>query len=119
LYDDRRLSTPARAVFDQAEGSGDTIGLSPLTIVEIIYLVERGRIPAEALRRLDQRIASGISVLVVLPLDHAVALAVASVDRLQVPDLPDRRIAATAQRFQVPLLTRDAKMQSSSVLTIW
>ena len=36
LYDDRRLSAPARAVFDQAEGSGDTIGLSALTIIEII-----------------------------------------------------------------------------------
>ncbi len=119
LFDDRRLSAPARAMFDRADASGDTIGMSALTIVEIIYLIERGRIPAEALRRLEARFASGRSVLVVLPLDHPTAAAVARVDRAQVPDLPDRLIAATALRYGVPLLTRDARIQSSAIVTVW
>jgi PIN domain nuclease of toxin-antitoxin system len=119
LFDDRRLSGPARAVFERAAASGDTIGMSALTIVEMIYLIERGRIPTEALRRLEVRLASGSSVLVVLPLDHSTASAVARVDRAHVPDLPDRLIAATALRHGVPLLTRDARIQASAILTIW
>jgi PIN domain nuclease of toxin-antitoxin system len=119
LFDDRRLSAPARAVIERAASSGDTVGMSALTIVEIIYLVERGRIPADALRRLETRLASGSAVLVVLPLDHPTAPAVARVDRARVPELPDRLIAATALRHGVPLLTRDARIQSSAVLTIW
>lgn len=119
LFDDRRLSAPARAIFDRAVAGGDTIGMSAITLVEIIYLVERGRIPAEALRRLEHRLALGNSVLVVLALDHATAAAVARVDRTHVPDLPDRLIAAMALRYGVPLLTRDARIQSSAVLTVW
>jgi PIN domain nuclease of toxin-antitoxin system len=119
LFDDRRLTAPARGVIEQATAAGDTIGMSSLTIVEIIYLIERGRIPAEALPRLEARLASGSSVLVVLPLDHATASAVARVDRTHVPELPDRLIAATAIRYGVPLLTRDARIQSSAVPTIW
>jgi len=41
------------------------------------------------------------------------------VDRAQVPDLPDRSIAATAVHFGVPLISRDRKIRSSSVPTIW
>jgi PIN domain nuclease of toxin-antitoxin system len=118
LYDDRRLSAPARVVIEQASASGDTIGMSAISLVEIIYLVERSRIPSEALQRLEHRLAAGGSVLVVLALDHETASAVARVDRNQVPDLPDRLIAATAVRFGVPLLTRDSRIQSSTVSTI-
>jgi PIN domain nuclease of toxin-antitoxin system len=73
LYDDRRLSAPARAVIEEASASGDTIGMSAITLVEIIYLVERSRIPSEALQRLEHRLAAGGSVLVVLALDHETA----------------------------------------------
>lgn len=119
LFADRRLSAPARAVFDRASLSGDTIGMSAIALVEMIYLVERGRIPAEALRRFEYRLALGNTLLVVLALDHATASAVARVDRTHVPDLPDRLIAATALRFGVPLLTRDARIRSSAVSTVW
>jgi PIN domain nuclease of toxin-antitoxin system len=119
LYDDRRLSAPARAVIEHASASDDTIGMSTITLVEIIYLVERSRIPAEALRRLEYRLAAGGSVLVMLAFDHETASAVARVDRSQIPDLPDRLIAATAVRFGVPLLTRDTRIQSSTVSTVW
>lgn len=41
------------------------------------------------------------------------------VGRDQVPDMPDRIIAATALSLGVPLISRDRKIQVSTVSTIW
>ncbi|MDY7076564.1 MAG: hypothetical protein SXV54_06520 [Chloroflexota bacterium] len=41
------------------------------------------------------------------------------VPREQVPDLPDRVIAATALYLGVPLISRDRKIRLSDVTTIW
>ena len=42
-----------------------------------------------------------------------------AIPRSDVPDLPDRVIAATAALHGVPLLTRDERIRHSTVLTIW
>ncbi len=41
------------------------------------------------------------------------------VDRSQIPDLPDRIIAATALYLNVPVISRDRRIQLSSIDTIW
>jgi len=42
------------------------------------------------------------------------------VARAEVPDLPDRIIAATAVALKIPLVSRDAKIRSAAlVTTIW
>jgi predicted nucleic acid-binding protein len=48
-----------------------------------------------------------------------VADALARIPRDQVPDLPDRVIAAAALALGLPLVTRDAKIRSSAIQTIW
>ena len=53
------------------------------------------------------------------PLDLAVADALARVSRDAVPDMPDRIIAATALALDLPLITRDGRIRSSNVRTIW
>jgi PIN domain nuclease of toxin-antitoxin system len=42
-----------------------------------------------------------------------------TVSRSEVPDLPDRIIAATAVHLGVPAISRDGKIRTSSVDTIW
>ncbi len=42
-----------------------------------------------------------------------------AIPRDQVPDMPDRIIAATAAHLGVPLISRDGKIRASSVTTIW
>ena len=42
-----------------------------------------------------------------------------SIDRSQIPDLPDRIIAATALYLNVPVISRDRRIQLSSIDTIW
>lgn len=36
-----------------------------------------------------------------------------------IPDLPDRIIAATAQFYGVPVLSRDGRIRASAIRTIW
>ena len=47
------------------------------------------------------------------------AVAVRQIDRVAVPELPDRIIAATALHLGVPLLTRDERIRVSGVPTVW
>lgn len=52
-------------------------------------------------------------------LDEEVAQALATISRDHVPDMPDRIISATAVRHGLPLISRDGKIQLSTVPTIW
>jgi predicted nucleic acid-binding protein len=62
---------------------------------------------------------TGKTVFLEVPLDYDVAEAMQRVDRAQVPDMPDRIIAATALALGVPLITSDGKIRQSTVPTIW
>lgn len=88
-------------------------------MVEVIYLVEKSRVPLQALQRLDAALKDPASGLVVAPVDSAVADAVQKVPREVVPDMPDRIIAATAIHLGLPLVTRDQQVQSTGIRTIW
>ncbi|MGD0010803.1 MAG: PIN domain-containing protein [Terriglobia bacterium] len=119
LFGDSRLSAAARAFIAHAAQSGASVGVSGMTMVEIVYLVEKGRIPRDTLERLLRLLSDPDDVLAEIPVDHAIAEAMRQVDRQQVPDLPDRVIAATAVHYQVPLISRDRKIQSAGFETIW
>jgi predicted nucleic acid-binding protein len=41
------------------------------------------------------------------------------VRREDVPDMPDRIIAATALALDLPLVTRDGKIRAAGIRTIW
>jgi predicted nucleic acid-binding protein len=41
------------------------------------------------------------------------------IPRADVPDMPDRLIAATATSLGVPLISRDGRIRASAVHTIW
>lgn len=95
------------------------MGLSSITLAEMVYLTERGRIRQGTLERLLIAMDSEATVLAEFPLDRQIVEAMRQVDRSQVPDLPDRIIAATALRYGVPLIGRDRKIQVSHVETLW
>jgi len=119
LYDDSRLSSAASNVFEQATAAGDQVGFSAITLAELIYLVEKARIPGHALTRLFDALDQPAAVLVELPFDRRIAAKMPEIDRRQVPDLPDRIIAATALAHAVPLISRDRKIRLTSLETIW
>lgn len=119
LYDDERLSAKAKSFIDKAATLGEQIGFSAITLIEIVYLVEKGRIKADALERLAQAIESGDSALVEIPVTGDVARKMREIPRESIPDMPDRIIAATAQVIQVPIISRDGKIKVSGLETLW
>lgn len=119
LYDDPRLSGSARALIEEAAMAGDQIGISAITLTEIVYLSEKGRIDPEALDRVFTVLGEPESVIRELPLDRAVVAVMASIDRNEVPDLPDRIIVATARLYDVPVINRDRQIRLSNVDTVW
>ena len=119
LFQDSRLSLKARSYIEQVTLAGDQIAFSSITLAEIVYLSERNRIPVETFVQLLEIVDTGRSVWIEVPFDRNVAFAMQQVDRAQVPELPDRIVAATAFHLGVLAITRDHKIQASNISTIW
>ncbi|MCI0441282.1 MAG: type II toxin-antitoxin system VapC family toxin [Chloroflexi bacterium] len=119
IFGDQRLSVAARDAFEGAAIAGDYVGFSTMTLAEIVYLTERDRVPKGTLDLLLNTVDRGDTVLLELPFDRHIAEALRRVDRSQVPDLPDRIIAATALQMGVPLISRDRKIRVSGLETLW
>ena len=119
LLDSPRLSDSASAQFEACHTGGVRVGVASISIVEIVYLMDKGRIPAQTIPLLQEGLERQPSLLEIVPLTQSIAMAVRQVPREQVPDLPDRVIAATALHLAVPLISRDRRIQLSNVTTVW
>lgn len=119
LFDIPHLSARASSIFSEAEETGDQIAVSSISFVEIVYLVEKERIPAATFERLADELQRANAVLVEISLYLPISQAMASVERASIPDMPDRIIAATALHLGVPLISRDWRIQLSEVETVW
>lgn len=119
LGDPAKLSGPALAALDRAAAAREPIYLSAISLVEVAYLVEKGKVPPAALTGLQDALADPDAALELVPLDLAVAQALVRIPRDVVPDMPDRIIAATALYLNLPLVSRDSKIRASAIRTIW
>jgi PIN domain nuclease of toxin-antitoxin system len=121
LSDSKQLSPTARLIITTEEKNGESIFVSAISLVEVIYLAERGRLPPTALQSLENALGDPMGSMVIAPLDAAVAKAVQKISRLNVPDMPDRTIAATAVHLNADLVTRDRRLQAAALgnQSIW
>lgn len=115
------LSAPATAVMDAAANTGgDYIFISAITLVEMRYLVEKDRITAMVLMRVEQELDEPDPMIIATSIDRTISDALASIPRVIVPDMPDRIIAATALALGLPLVTRDTEIRRlTNVTTVW
>ena len=84
-----------------------------------MYLIEKGRISLQTRLSLEHIIESDTNGFVMEPLLYLIVLAMAQIPRSDIPDMPDRIIAATALALQLPLITRDHKIVTSFINTVW
>ena len=119
LFSPDKLSETARQAIDTANQNGDTLYVSALSLVELTFLVEKGRLPQIVLDTLTDELTNLQGDLVAAPVDVDVAQKVKLISRSAIPELPDRVIAATALSLDLPLVTSDLKIRSSGVSTIW
>lgn len=120
LFGSSRLSTAARAAFEQTTLAGDSILVPTISIVEVCYLVEKGQFQIGILRRLLQELSTPGSLLVAVALDLDIVRAVEQIPRHLVPEMPGRVVAATALQRGLPLVTSDLRIRATTnVTTIW
>ncbi|MEP7342292.1 MAG: PIN domain-containing protein [Acidobacteriota bacterium] len=101
-----------------AEANG-VIYVSAITIVELVYLTEKSKIPIDVLHLLRGALDDPATAYQLTEIGRAIADAVALIPRSTVPDMPDRIIAATALQMNLPLVTADHQIRASGVHTIW
>lgn len=115
------LSTEAKRRFLQADRGEAVIFISVLSLIEMIYLEEKGKIPAhfwKSFLQLLQAHEQGSYRLT--PISTEVAISLAFVPREKIPELPDRIIAATAYHLKHPLITKDHRIQDwEGIVTVW
>lgn len=119
LEDSPRLSPAAREIFSACDDGSALVFVPTICLVEIVYLEEKGRIPSTLRAQLETHLREGRSGLVLAPLTHEVAAALRRVPRTDVPDMPDRIIAATDVHLHLPLISRDRRIEVSEVSTVW
>ncbi|WP_414624583.1 type II toxin-antitoxin system VapC family toxin [Calothrix sp. CCY 0018] len=120
VFDLQKLSEIALTTLERAVDTGNPIYVSAITIVEIAYLVEKGRFAQEVLTRILNALDDPNVGIMLIPLDRNISGAIVQIDRGTVPDMPDRIIAATAFSLSIPLVTRDSRIRAlTTITTIW
>lgn len=119
LFNDARLSLAAGGLIDRAAAEGQQIGVSAISLAEVVYLTEKGRLPAGAYEDLKNALADPEHVLTVIPVSIEIVETMPRVMQEAVPDMPDRIVAATGLYFGVPVISRDGRIRASNVQSAW
>lgn len=115
-----KLSTAADAAIRTAATTvGEAVMISAISLVEIHYLIEKGRISPNVITQLRHEFSLADPIFSIIPLDRAIADNLDIISRAAVPEMPDRIIAATAKIWNLPLITADSAIQKSGIQIIW
>src|SRR5688500_10723149 len=90
------LSSAADQALTAAEAAGGRIFISTISLIEVRYLVEKGKLAAAVWTSLWVAVTDPARPLASVPVSEAVASVLDQIPRGVVPDMPDRIIAATA-----------------------
>jgi PIN domain nuclease of toxin-antitoxin system len=114
------LSLTAKNLFISTANSGGNVFVPTISLVEITYLIEKNKFQPALLSRIISRLNNPNAELKPIELTVEIADNLPQIPRSIVPDMPDRIIAATALHLNLPLVTKDHKIQKlQSIQTIW
>jgi PIN domain nuclease of toxin-antitoxin system len=114
-----QLSATALAALQTAVALGDPIYVPSVCLVEIAYLIEKGKLPIPLFDRIVQLLRGSQTVLTAISFTPDMAGTLRGIPRALIPDMPDRMIAATAVALGIALVSRDQRIQSSGIPTVW
>ena len=110
------MGREAARILGEADQGLQSVYLSAITLMEVLYLSEAGRIDLP-LATLVTTVSQSCNYAVV-PVNTDVTMAAVGID--DVPDLHDRIIVATALHLGVPILTSDQTIAASQyVQALW
>jgi PIN domain nuclease of toxin-antitoxin system len=119
LLDSKNLPDQIYSLIDGAANRGTPACISAISLVEIVYLAERGRIPGDAFDKFVSELSRENPAFRVVPVDSQIANALKRISRESVSEMPDRIIAATAVHLGLPLVTRDRRLRSAGIEILW
>jgi len=119
LFDDPRLSAIARAFIDAAAAARQKIAISSISLAEVVYPIEKNRLPPSACDELILALEDPEHVFTEAVFTAAIVQSTRKVSRAEVPDMPDRMVAATAVYFELPVISRDGRIRAASLNTVW
>ncbi|MGH2560327.1 MAG: type II toxin-antitoxin system VapC family toxin [Thermomicrobiales bacterium] len=118
LAESSRLSDVVREILRGADEGIHHVYVPGVVLVELVYLAERGRVENGPVTRAFNLFGGPAGTYRLAALDQHTALAMREVPRAVVADMPDRIITATARQLGLPLITRDAAIHRSGVVTV-
>jgi hypothetical protein len=71
LFDDKRLSAAAEAFINEAATARRKIAISSISLAEVVYLIEKNRLPQSAYEELTQALADPEHVFCSCPDSHS------------------------------------------------
>ena len=113
LADTGKIGRKARKIFEETEKGEHIIWISIISIVEIMYLAEKNRIPVNLEDFIEKIKLNRNYKLIDLDLDI-----VRTANRLSGLELHDRLIVATAKYMDIPLITSDSIIINSGFIEI-
>ncbi len=118
LRNDRRLSRFARSVFLRAYDGMDQIIVPSIVLVESVFLMQRHRVAFDAVAEVLALPDDATASVTVYPLTAAIARECAAFGSANIPEMPDRVIAATARHLDLPLLSADPVITASGLVAV-
>ena len=113
------MSRAAGDFIDRAASARQKIAVSAISVAEIVYLVEKNRIPVDAYEAITAAMADPEHVFMEATFTNAIVAAMREVSRSEIADMPDRIVAATAAYFRVLVISRDRRIRAASIETVW
>lgn len=115
LFEPRKLSREQTRVLTSTEESSEPVAISAITLLEVVAVVESGRVKARIEDIFDELSTS--SLFQILPLTIEIATEVVMIGRT-LRDPADRAIVATARVHRLKLLTSDQRIIDSRLVAV-
>lgn len=118
ITESAKLSKNATVIFDNADKGIDYIVIPCIVLLEILYLIEKKKIPEFFLEDLIEKL-SRVKNYSVEALCTPIILQCKNISRDKVSDPSDRIIAATSLHLNLPLISRDESLRQIGLEVIW